>query len=72
MPRPHAMLRGAMVAADIDEQYLARKLLRGKTYVSERMMGRKPWQMDEVYTIMDLLRLPHDKLAVYFPPQKGA
>jgi hypothetical protein len=71
MARPHAKLRGAMVAADMDEEYLARKLLRGRTYVSQRMMGKKPWAMDEVYAIMDLLRLPHDQLAAYFPP-KGA
>lgn len=71
MARPHAKLRGAMVAADMDEEYLARKLLRGRTYVSQRMMGKKPWAMDEAYAIMDLLRLPHDQLAVYFPP-KGA
>jgi hypothetical protein len=71
MARPHAKLRGAMVAADMDEEYLARKLLRGRTYVSQRMMGRKPWPMDEAYAIMDLIRAPYDQLTIYFPP-KGA
>ena len=71
MARPHAKLRGALVAADIDEKYLARKLLRGTVYISQRMMGKKPWAMDEAYAIMDLLRLPYDQMAVYFPP-KGA
>lgn len=71
MARPHAKLRGAMVAADIDEGYLARKLLRGTTYISHRMTGKKPWAMDEVYTIMDLLKIPYDQMAAYFPP-KGA
>ena len=69
MARPHAKLRGALVAADIDEAYIARKLQRGVTYVSQRMMGRKPWPMDEAYAIMDLLRLPYDQMAVYFPPR---
>lgn len=71
MARPHAKLRGAMIAADIDESYLARKLLRGTTYISQRMVGKKPWAMDEVYTIMDLLKIPYDQMAAYFPP-KGA
>lgn len=71
MARPHAKLRGAMVAADMDEEYFARKLLRGRTYISQRMMGKKPWAMDEVYEIMQLLHIPHEQMAEYFPP-KGA
>lgn len=72
MAKPHAKLRGAMVASDIDESYLARKLLRGVTYISARMMGRKPWPLDEAYAIMDMLQLPHEQLPVYFPPQGRA
>lgn len=66
--RPHAKLRGAMTAADIDCEYLARKLLRGVTYVSKRMMGHEPWTLAECYQIMDLLCIPHDQLSEYFPP----
>ena len=66
--KPPAKLRGALMEKDIDEAYLARKLQRGVTYVSQRMMGRKPWPMDEAYAILDLIRVPHDQLAVYFPP----
>lgn len=71
MPKPHMKLRGAMVERDIDEAYIARKLQRGPTYVSQRMMGRKPWQIDEAYKILDMIRAPYDQLAAYFPP-KGA
>ena len=69
--KPHAKLRGALVAADIDEAYIARKLQSGVPYVSQRMMGKKPWPMDEAYKIMDMIRAPYDQLAAYFPP-KGA
>ena len=69
--KPHAKLRGALMEKDIDEAYLARKLQRGVTYVSQRMMGRKPWPMDEAYAIMDMLRARYAQLTVYFPP-KGA
>ena len=71
MARPHAKLRGALAAADVDQQYLARKLLLSTKCVSQRMTGKHPWTVDEVYTIMDLLRIPYDQMAVYFPP-KGA
>lgn len=67
MARPHARLRGALIAAGIDEKELARKLLRGTAYISLRMMGKKPWQMDEAYAIMDMLRIPHDQLPDFFP-----
>lgn len=71
MARPHAKLRGAMMARDIDQKDLARKLLRGTDYVSRCMQGKHPWTLDEAYAIMALLRLPYDQLADYFPP-KGA
>lgn len=66
--RPHAKLRGALVAADITERLLARKLLRGVTYVSNRMSGKEPWALDECYKILDLINAPHDQLHIYFPP----
>ena len=68
MAKRHANLRGALVAADITEKYLARKLLRGVTYVSHRMSGKEPWALDECYQILDLLHIPHDQLHIYFPP----
>lgn len=67
--KPHAKLRGALMERDIDEAYLARKLLRGATYISQRMMGKKPWPIDEAYMIMDLIHAPHDMLPEYFPPK---
>ena len=69
--KPHAKLRGALMERDIDEAYLARKLQRSVTYVSQHMMAHKPWPMDEAYKIMDMIRAPYDQLPVYFPP-KGA
>lgn len=67
--KAHAKLRAAMVEADVDGRYLARKLGRGTAYVSIRMMGHESWELDECYTILDLLRIPYDKLAEYFPPR---
>lgn len=67
--RPHAKLRGAMMAADIDSRYLARKILRGQTYVSHCMMGHQPWTVEECYKILDLIHAPYSEFAEYFPPK---
>ena len=69
MARPHAKLRGALIAHDIDGDYLARRLLRGRTYISARMMGKEPWPIDECYKILDLIGAPHSALSEYFPPE---
>lgn len=69
MAKPHAKLRGALIAADIDGAYLARKLLRGRTYISNRMTGKESWTIDECYKILDLIGAPHSALAEYFPPR---
>ena len=66
--KPHAKLRAAMMAADIDSDYLGRKILRGPAYISRRMMGHEPWTLAECYQIMDLLCIPHEQLHEYFPP----
>ena len=68
MAKPHAKLRGAMVAADVDQSYLARRLGYGATYISQRMMGKKPWAVSDCYMIMDLLKIPYTMMAEYFPP----
>lgn len=65
--KPHRKLRRMLAASDIDEECLARKLLRGRKYISTRMMGHMPWTLDECYQILDLLRLPHSELPNYFP-----
>lgn len=69
--KPHAKLRGALTARDITGQYLARRLLKSGNYISERMVGRKPWNLDECYKIMDMIGAPYTELAEYFPPKGG-
>lgn len=69
--KPHAKLRGALVARDIDGDYLARKLLRGRTYISKCMMGHTPWTITECYQIMDMIGAPYTELVEYFPPKGG-
>lgn len=67
----HNCLRAKLKEHDIDEEYIGRKILRSKSYISQRMTGKKPWPMDEAYAILDMMHIPHDQLPIYFPP-KGA
>lgn len=56
-----------LAAYDMDEAYLARRLLRSQRCISQRLMAQYPWTLDECYQIMDMMRIPHDQLHLYFP-----
>lgn len=60
-------LKTELFANDIDQKYLCKKLGKSQTYISDRMMGRRPWSMDDVYTLCDLLQIPCEQIPEYFP-----
>jgi hypothetical protein len=62
------MLRGRMVAMGVEQAYLARLIHRGKTYVSERMNSKAPWDLDDIYAICVTLDIPNSEVHLYFPP----
>ena len=68
MPKPHAKLRGLMVANDYNVPQLARKIGLGKTAMSQRLNYRKPFTMLEAYTLLRLFHLPEEQLHEIFPP----
>lgn len=63
----HKKLRGRMMEMGVDAQWLGRKIGLSPSSFSHRMTGRSPWKSDEMYKILDLLRLPETDLAMYFP-----
>ena len=62
------MLRGRMVALGVEQAYLARLIHRGKTYVSERMNSKAPWDLDDIYAICMILDISNSEVHLYFPP----
>lgn len=60
-------LKTALFANDIDQKMLCKKLGKSQTYITQRMMGRKPWTMDDVYVICELVNLPLNEVPIYFP-----
>lgn len=69
--RPYAKLRGALAEIDMGQRELAIRLGKSKTYVMERMTARKPWDLSDCYTILDLFKVSQDQLAEFFPQNGG-
>lgn len=61
-------LRRKLREYDIDQHYLAELLKRSPSYVSNCMLGKSDWQMQEVYTIIKLCQIPPEEIYKYFPP----
>lgn len=61
-------LRRKLREYDIDQHYLAELLKRSTGYVSNCMLGKSDWQMQEVYTIIKLCQIPPEEIYKYFPP----
>lgn len=40
---------------EVDQAYIAQKLGRSKTYIGDRLQGKQPFSMDDVYTIIEIL-----------------
>ncbi len=72
MARRHAMLRVRLREYGYDQQGLRREFdkagrSRSDKYISERMVGKYPWVLDEVYFIAGILDIPDEEIALYFP-----
>lgn len=68
-------LRWEMMQRDVDVKLLARRLGRSPSYIRARLNAESPWELDECYKILDMLRVPHDRFVEIFPPEplkKGA
>ena len=72
MPKPFSKLRYAMEEADVDRADIALVLGRDVSYVNQRFRCMYPWKLDEIYAILDLLKIPYALMAEYFPKEKVA
>jgi hypothetical protein len=46
---------------------LSRDLGIGETTLSFRLNGRKPWQKDEMYKVLEVFKVPEEYLHIVFP-----
>jgi len=64
----YSKLRGLLKERCVDAEYLAKKLhLNNVASISYRMSGRTPWRIDEIYIVLDLCKISHDQMHLYFP-----
>lgn len=63
----YRVLRAQLKKRGIDTKYLAEKLDISTSTTSKRMRGDAAWLQTDMYTIMDLLHLPYEKIPVVFP-----
>lgn len=54
----------------IQIQELAEMIEMSPDNLSKRMNGKAPWRIDECYSVLDALCIPHEKFYKYFPPIK--
>ena len=57
-----------------DGNYMARQLGMSPASFSHRLTGRLPWHADEMYAVMDILKIPQESMHECFPDmrKKGA
>lgn len=60
-------LRKALRENDYTTQELADHLKKSRPYISQRLNGKHPWDLDDVYKILDWLYIPYTDLHIYFP-----
>jgi len=66
---PFPIIRKWLSGLDMTIPELAEHLEppRGSTYVSERLRGVHPWDMTDVYQIMNMMNQPLENIHVVFP-----
>ena len=60
-------LRGLLAENDMTIAELAYQIGKSKPHVSQCLVGKVSWRMDEVYGILDYFEIPHDQMHIYFP-----
>lgn len=60
-------LRTVMYANEINQKTLGKEIGRSATYMSQRITGKVPFDMDDVYSICNYLKLPIAEISEYFP-----
>ena len=60
-------LRGAIIQSGYQHTELAKAIGLCPASLSARITAKKPFTLDEMYQIMDKLKLPYSELHTYFP-----
>ena len=67
MAKPFKELRKQMYGEGVGQADVAEHLGKSPCYVSIRLRGLMPWDLEDVYKLCDLLHIPEEQIAFYFP-----
>ena len=71
-PRPHYRIRSRMYELGVDASYMAKRLGMSDASYSFRMNARRPWRLNEMYDVMDILGIPSSEMNEYFPDMRDS
>lgn len=73
MPKPRYFLelRYALAKAGYDQKSLAPRIKRSESYVNCRFRLIYEWELEDMYRIMDLIKVPYESMATLFPRYGG-
>ena len=60
-------LAGRLRQLKMQQRDLARALAMSGTSLSHRMTGQVPWRVDEMYSVLRIIKASPDELPLYFP-----
>ena len=60
-------LAGRLRQLKMQQRDLARALAMSETSLSLRMTGQVPWRVDEMYSVLRIIKASPDELPLYFP-----
>lgn len=67
MPKKYRKLKGRLFELDINQVMLSKKLGHSPFYISQRMNGKLPFTLDDIYIICDYASIPYEEIHLYFP-----
>lgn len=60
-------LAGRLRQLKMQQRDLARALAMSEASLSHRMTGQVPWRVDEMYSVLRIIKASPDELPLYFP-----
>ena len=60
-------LAGRLRQLKMQQRDLARALAMSETSLNHRMTGQVPWRVDEMYSVLRIIKASPDELPLYFP-----
>lgn len=58
------------IAGYMRDHGIKQKYVCQKTGLSKYIIGHREWQLEDIYSIMDLIHRPYEEIPIYFP-RKG-